>query len=224
MRKTHNQFIAEIKDRPFICLEKYQTDRTKIQFQCCICGHEWAARPNDLLQGHGCPECALKALKGENHILEDRGTWVLLDISTTTHPEATMKIDKQDLPLLTGRVCIANGYPAMRDGRKSVRVHKKICSFDITDHISGDTTDNRRVNLRLCSSFENMQNRKIHENNTSGMIGVAFFKGQWIARIQVNKRRILLGRFKTKEEAIKARLGAEADMYGKFARDKGCVV
>ena len=41
--------------------------------------------------------------------------------------------------------------------------------------------------------------------------------GVWAARITVNKHRIHIGSFSNKEDAIVARLQAEAKYFGKFA-------
>lgn len=54
-------------------------------------------------------------------------------------------------------------------------------------------------------------NQGIRKDNKSGITGVTFRKdrNKWIARIRVNNKRIHLGNFNTKEEAIKARKDAE---------------
>lgn len=46
-------------------------------------------------------------------------------------------------------------------------------------------------------------------DNTSGYTGISFRKNKWEARICYNKRRYMLGRFDTQEEAVEARQGAE---------------
>lgn len=55
------------------------------------------------------------------------------------------------------------------------------------------------------------KNMGITKNNTSGVRGVNFNDKmqRWVARIQIGKKRIVLGSFKTKEEAVKARRDAE---------------
>ena len=79
------------------------------------------------------------------------------------------------------------------------------------DHINGDRADNRISNLRLVTMNENMMNKKIYKSNKSGIVGVAKRSdtGSWRAQISVNGKAIKLGSFKTKEEAITARLAAE---------------
>lgn len=83
-----------------------------------------------------------------------------------------------------------------------------------TDHINRNKLDNRRENLRVVSRSINNFNTPPAKNNTSGHKGVGYFKpaGLWRAYIkhQSHPRRIELGYFKTKDEAIAARQAAEA--------------
>jgi hypothetical protein len=73
----------------------------------------------------------------------------------------------------------------------------------IVDHINGDTLDNRKSNLRICTFSENTRNRKRHKNNKSGVKGVCFHKAsrKWIVQIRVNKTKIYLGIFENIEDA-----------------------
>ena len=83
------------------------------------------------------------------------------------------------------------------------------------DHVNGDTLDNRRSNLRICSNAANLRNGSIRTNNKSGITGVRYQadRKKWEAGIKVNYKRISLGRYKTKEEAIEARKQAEARYF-----------
>lgn len=87
------------------------------------------------------------------------------------------------------------------------------------DHINRNPLDNRKSNLRKVTVSQNNQNKKIARNNTSGIIGVHWNKNEnkWIARIQDNGKRILIGKFELKNDAIKARLQAEAEYFKEFA-------
>lgn len=79
------------------------------------------------------------------------------------------------------------------------------------DHINGNRSDNRFVNLRSVEHAENTKNAKRRADNTAGVTGVSYFapKNTWRARINDNKRTITLGYFRTKKEAIAARKAAE---------------
>jgi len=81
------------------------------------------------------------------------------------------------------------------------------------DHINRNSTDNRWCNLRAVSHVENCCNRGIRSDNKSGVTGVQRRKenGRWRAIITVNKKRINLGTFKAKKNAVDARLKAQRD-------------
>lgn len=80
------------------------------------------------------------------------------------------------------------------------------------DHINGIKNNNRISNLREVSHSENMQNKKIHSNNTSGVQGVSWQNQRdvWCAYINVNGKRLHIGSFKELNNAIKARKSAES--------------
>ncbi len=72
------------------------------------------------------------------------------------------------------------------------------------DHINGIKTDNRIVNLRYCTNWENSSyNNKKRISNT-GYVGVTKCGEKFIARIQINKKSIYLGIFPNKELATEA--------------------
>lgn len=83
------------------------------------------------------------------------------------------------------------------------------------DHINGNRSDNRIVNLQAKTLQENQKNRKISINNKSGVIGVSYNKRQkvWQARIGHNNKDIHLGFYLKKKDAVKARKEAEI-LYG----------
>lgn len=82
------------------------------------------------------------------------------------------------------------------------------------DHINRIKTDNRICNLRDVNNSINQHNNSIRKHNTSGTTGVMNYKSRncWAAQIYVNNKRIYLGIYKTKEDAILARKKYEASI------------
>ena len=79
------------------------------------------------------------------------------------------------------------------------------------DHINHIRDDNRLKNLRDISRSENMRNNARSIANTSGTTGVVWARarGKWVARINVNGKRIHIGCFTKKLDAISARRDAQ---------------
>lgn len=136
--------------------------------------------------------------------------------------------DIDDLPLIQSRkwykdkdgYLVSCYYYAGR--RRFVRFHRIVMNAkpdEIVDHINRKRTDNRKCNLRVCKRAENDRNRGLYATNSSGVSGVHFDKkrNKWIASITYDHRRIFIGRFSHKEEAIRARLLKEAELFKDFA-------
>lgn len=106
---------------------------------------------------------------------------------------------------------------------KCIRMHRVIMKaskeFEV-DHINGNRLDNRKNNLRLVNRFQQNQNSIKRRDNTSGCRGVNFFKPRqrWVARIQYMGKRISLGYFKDKIDAINAYKEASKKYFGQYAR------
>lgn len=109
-------------------------------------------------------------------------------------------------------------------------INKKKCSLHrfilgltseeaVVDHINRNPLDNRKQNLRICSLADNAKNRSLSTNNKSGHNGVHFDKKskKWIAYVCCNKKRYNCGRFDNYEEALKARIKKEKELFGEFA-------
>ena len=80
------------------------------------------------------------------------------------------------------------------------------------DHIDGNGLNNRWANLRDVSHDANGKNSKRPSDNTSGIVGVSQMRdGRWQAYINRDRKRINLGAFKAKGDAIAARKSAEVE-------------
>lgn len=90
------------------------------------------------------------------------------------------------------------------------------------DHIDGNPSNNAIANLRLATSSQQKQNRRVQSNNRAGLKGAfyhACHKGKkWRSQIKVGDTLIFLGYFHTPEEAHEAYADAALQYFGEFAR------
>lgn len=88
------------------------------------------------------------------------------------------------------------------------------------DHINGNPSDNRIVNLRVVSDQQNAFNRKAWATNKSGFKGVTWKPRikRWVANIHINNQQTHLGCFDTPEEAHAAYMAAAREHFGEYAR------
>lgn len=86
------------------------------------------------------------------------------------------------------------------------------------DHEDTDRLNDRWGNLRNATRMLNEANKGPYRNNKSGVKGIRFQRGRWLAAIQVDWKRVHLGTFETKEDAAAAYQAAAATAHGEFAR------
>ena len=141
----------------------------------------------------------------------------------------TVLIDEEDAHLICfgKHLMINKGLLYFRDKRKKIifAVHRKVAGApknkDV-DHINGNTLDNRKSNLRVCSRSQNNYNRGPKKNNKSGYKGVVFKSDHWrekpwVAMIKTPGKYLHIGSFKTAEEAAMAYDAAALKYAGDFA-------
>lgn len=85
------------------------------------------------------------------------------------------------------------------------------------DHIDRNPLNNKKDNLRPCTQGENSKNHSLYSNNTSGVSGVSASNSKYRSYIDMNHKRINIGTFNDKNDAIIARLKAEKEYFGEFA-------
>lgn len=86
---NQQEYKNKLKRTEFINLEHYINDRTNILHKHLVCGYEWKVRPNNIINGKGCPKCS-------NHVnyttesykekIKNSGCSVLEDFITTRIP------------------------------------------------------------------------------------------------------------------------------------------
>ncbi len=156
----------------------------------------------------------------------------MIQVTSLIPPHKSMIIDEADAPLLVGLnwYVDVHGYAVAyvplkrRDeiGFKFIKIHRLIMNAPkglVVDHINHNRLDNRRVNMRLCTITQNLQNADgVICTNTSGFRGVMKHTqcNSWCAEIRVGGKRITRW-FSTKEEAIKARREMELAHLGEYA-------
>lgn len=110
--------------------------------------------------------------------------------------------------------------------RTTVKMHRLILGAErgeVVDHINGNTLDNRRSNLRICTWTENARNREAY--SASGYKGVYPSKktlGKYLVQIRVNGKKKHLGF--VDDPRVGARLYDEAaeHYFGAFSRKNLC--
>jgi hypothetical protein len=129
------------------------------------------------------------------------------------------KQDEPDQVLKAGWYCKSTGYFKLQFFKKIYLVHRIIWLLYYkkdpqgmqVDHIDRVRTNNKIANLRLVTGNENMHNRTLNTNNTSGYNGVHYCKTKckYYVNITVLGKQKHIGLFTTLEDAILAREKAE---------------
>lgn len=88
----------------------------------------------------------------------------------------------------------------------------------VVDHVNGDSLDNRRANLRICTHQQNLWNRRKCITSGSEFKGVSPAGEKWCYRYAKDGKTIYSGKFATALEAALAYDEAILKAYGEFAR------
>jgi len=132
-------------------------------------------------------------------------------------------VDDDDLPALSRHQWFfLNGYAVRRQrtasGAVLILMHRELvrpAPGELVDHVDGNSLNNYRINLRICTPSQNQANRR-----TLGYRGVYYEprSGRWRAQIKVGQRNRYLGTFDTPQAAARAYDRAAYAAWGRFAR------
>ena len=185
----------------------------------CDCGSPTIVRLKDLRSGKT-QSCGCLQFKTNKYDLS--GEYGIGYTSNTNEP---FYFDLEDYDKIKDYCwCIDNGYVVSTDRTtgKKVQLHRLIMhpeKDEDIDHINRNKLDNRKANLRVCTSSDNAKNRGTRKNSVSGVTGVTWNKqaSKWEARINMSGKRIHLGLFTDINEAIRVRIRSELEMFGEYA-------
>lgn len=216
-RKTFNHFTVIEQAEDYISPKGIHCAQWLCQ---CDCGSSPIVVRGDALKSGNVKSCGCSRKKNNTYDLSGE-----YGIGWTNNTNNQFYFDLEDYDKIKN-YCWYEGihknndyhYIAANFKNKVIRMSQVICG-KYFDHINRNPLDNRKSNLRAANYTENARNYSKQKNNTSGFSGVSWDKdrSKWAASIVVDKKNKKLGRFNNKDDAVKARLQAEARYFGEFA-------
>lgn len=132
---------------------------------------------------------------------------------------------KWNAQLIHGRLYACRTQWGLSGGkRKGIYLHRAVMRvLDIkgivVDHTDGNSLNNQKKNLRLCTPSQNCTNRKSGAGSSSKYLGVSWVtsRKRWSAYIKKNYKNIFIGHFFDEQEAARAYDEAAIKYHGEFA-------
>lgn len=136
-------------------------------------------------------------------------------------------VDEEDYPAVSAYTWSITNKGYWRSRKLNITIHRFLIGVVpegmVVDHINGNKSDNRRVNLRVVTPHQNAMNNGISKANTTGKTGVYYRKdrNKWKAGVCYKRKQIWYPKlFDSYEEAVIARNMLEDKYFGEFARRK----
>ena len=189
---------------------------------CKYCGDIFKVRISELNRGQGkyCSRrCSGLGRRKRNKIIIDgdiayiiltnrKGELVAKAIIDAADASKVVKLGYRWLPYWSKST---NQYfVAAKTKEGTIQLHRYILDAPDgleVDHINHNSLDNRRSNLRLCTTAQNSQNRSgAYGTSKTGIRGVSWYApgNKWRATITVNYKQISLGYYDNIQAAKKA--------------------
>lgn len=152
--------------------------------------------------------------------IRGNGFWTIVDQSSIDAWPRMESVRWQKHKTNTGLYAVARMFNA--SGRHtSFLLHRIITGAgngQQVDHRNHNGLDNRNCNLRICTQSQNQANkRKSYGRNRFKGVIQSGKSGKWIARIGVNKKKYIIGRFDSEVDAALAYDAAAIKHFGEFA-------
>lgn len=207
-------------------------------YKCDVCGREsfkkirmggytLCSKHMHQLHKHGCFLDNIPRTNADLNEYRIKDNYVEFDVYNQKNlPVATFIVDKEDIEKIkyhkwridTNNRIITGNCSKTRPRKELTHVLLEVPEGMVVDHIDGNTLNNKKSNLRVCTQGENLCNKHFMSNNKSGWQGVVWDKARrrWAPEIQYESKKCHLGRYSLKEEAIFVRDVAEKICFKEF--------
>lgn len=193
--------------------------------KCIVCGSKYQTK--NTKSKYCSRECYFKNKKTFNEITTyDNYSAIFIEskkfgrIVVTIDNDDVEKISKYKWHAIYDKTIknyyICHRYNNKNSGKGCIKIHRLITNCPVgleVDHINRNTLDNRKENLRVCTRFKNQQNLSSCKSGQTGVYQRSTRNKKWVANITKDKKRIYIGEFKTKYEAIISRKQYERILY-----------
>ena len=220
-RNTAKYCSKKCRDKSFL---------KKVLRKCKRCGKEFPAHLSEIRRG-GAKYCSQECRHKPRKIIIKKNFAILpLNNSNSTiiDLKSVEKVGEYNWYVTDCGVkkYVRRGYKKGENRSSKLNLlHRFIMDCPINkdiDHIDGDTLNNLKSNLRLCTHQQNMMNQKHQKRKLDGMCssmykGVNFSGGRWRSQISLNKKKIHIGYYFTELEAAYNYDRKSVELFGEFA-------
>jgi len=217
--------IKQVHGNELVCLESYKGSQKNHKFKCSKCDNIFNSRFSCVLRGSGCAKCnrvgnlgnrkgnkyKKSKVKKDSHVIfiRDKDNEVI----TKTY------IDSEDVDRCKEHTWyLSDGYITSRTAGKLHRFLMNCPKKLKIDHKNLNTLDNRKFNLRICTTVQNNYNRPIRKDNKTGYKGVKIEDKKFVVNIKAEGKLIRIGLFTDIKLAAKAYNKAALKYHGEFAK------